>query len=236
MNKKTITLILSLFLLTGCTINYDVTINKDLTVVENMEILGDDRFKIGSEYTVDTMYETLKETYSELHQDEDLDNIKKYSSSGNMAISSNKTYKNLEDFAQSKYIKKIYVDGLKIAKEKNLITISSDNNLDNFWLFVDGMEEEPIVTKLEVKIKVPYVVTKNNADQVDNKTNTYTWTYDFRDYSKRINLEFDKNRIFKTGIDYLKIIKYILYIIGLSLLGYIIYRVIKLKNKKNNKI
>ena len=71
MNKKTIILILSLFLLTGCTINYDVTINKDLTVVENMEILGDDRFKIGSEYTVDTMYETLKETYSELHQDED---------------------------------------------------------------------------------------------------------------------------------------------------------------------
>ena len=49
MNKKTIILILSLFLLTGCTINYDVTINKDLTVVENMEILGDDRFKIGNE-------------------------------------------------------------------------------------------------------------------------------------------------------------------------------------------
>ena len=236
MNKKTIILILSLFLLTGCTINYDVTINKDLTVVENMEILGDDRFKIGNEYTVDTMYETLKETYSELHQDEDLDNIKKYSSSGNMAISSNKTYKNLEDFAQSKYIKKIYFDGLKIAIKKNLITILCYNILVIFWLFVDGMEEEPIVTKLEVKIKVPYVVTKNNADQVDNKTNTYTWTYDFHDYSKRINLEFDKNRIFKTGIDYLKIIKYILYIIGLSLLGYIIYRVIKLKNKKNNKI
>ena len=49
-------------------------------------------------------------------------------------------------------------------------------------------------------------------------------------------IEFDKNRIFKTGIDYLKIIKYILYIIGLSLLGYIIYRVTKLKNKKNNQI
>lgn len=236
MNKKILCLVLSLFLLTGCTISYDVTINKDFTVLEDMEIIGDDRFKIGDDYTIDSMFETLKETYFEIYQDGDLDNIKKYSKSGNMAISSNKTYSNLDEFANSNYVKKIYANGLKITSENNLITISSESGLDNFWLFVDGMEEDPIITNLKVSIKLPYIVTNNNADEVDDKTNTYTWIYSFHDYSKQINLEFDKNRLFTSGIDYLKIGKYILYVVGLAFLGFIVYNITKSQNKKNNKI
>jgi len=76
--KKIIYLVFCLFVLTGCDVNYNVTINKDLTIYENLEIIGDDRFKLTNEYTLDSLYETLKETYSELIQEGDLDNVNHY--------------------------------------------------------------------------------------------------------------------------------------------------------------
>lgn len=236
MNKKIILSILGIILLTGCSANYDVEINKDLMVKEDLSIIGDDRFNITTEYTVDTMYNTLIETYSELINDGDLDNINKYSKNNNMAISVSKTYANLTDFGKSKYIKKIYADGLTVSTKKSIVSITSGTTLDNFWLFVNGMEEDPLIGKLNVNIKVPYVVTENNADKVDKKNNIFTWSYNFQDSSKSINLEFDKNREFVSGIDTKKVIKYILYVIGILLIGFGIYKMTKNKNKKNNKV
>lgn len=236
MNKKIFLTIIGLVLLTGCTANYDITINKDLTVEEKFEVIGDDRFKLTADYTKDSMYDTLKETYSELITEGDLDNVKTKVVNNNLAITSNIKYNNLSDFSKSKYIKKIYSDGLTVSTDNSVITIKSEDELDNFWLFVDGMEEDPLITKLKVSIKLPYQVIDNNASKVDKKTNTYTWEYDFQDYNKRLEITFDKNKEFVYGVDTKKVIKYVIYIVIILLIGFAIYKIATSKNKNNNKI
>lgn len=236
MKNKIIICLITIMLLTGCTANYNVTINKDLTVEENFEVIGDDRFKLTSGYTEDSMYSALKETYSELITEGDLDDIKTKIVNNNLTITSNIKYNNLNDFANSKYIKKIYKDGLKVSTDRSVVSITSINELDNFWLFVNGMEEDPLINKLKVSIKIPYEVISNNATSVDKKTNTFTWEYDFQDYDKSIEITFDKNKEFIYGVDTKKVTKYIVYIILLGLVIFAIYKVYKNKNKKNNKI
>lgn len=236
MKVKLIILIFALFFITGCTANYDVVINDDLTVSENIEIIGDSRFKVDGNYTIDSMYNTLKETYTELYENSDLENVSKFVKDGNMSISITNSYNDLDSFASSFVIKKIYSKGLDINKKQNIVGISSDNQLDNFWLFVDGMEEDPLITNLQVKIKVPFVVTKNNADKVDAKNNIFVWNYNYNDYSKKINLEFDKNRKFSSGIDFLKIFKYVGLVVVLVGIGLVCFKFIKNKSNKKNKI
>ena len=66
-NKGKLVILFLLLLLTGCTAQYNVSIDKDLNVLEKITVLGDERFEITGSYTVDSMYLALTNNYDEIY-------------------------------------------------------------------------------------------------------------------------------------------------------------------------
>lgn len=236
MNKFKLFCLGIILLLTGCTAEYNVTINKDLKVEENVVVLGDDRFKITGSYTIDSIYNALINNYSDIYNIVKNNNINKYSDSGNLSASSEKSYNNLNDYVLSDYIKVLYSDGLSLKENGSVITIASDNLMDNFWLFLDDMDSDPLITELKINIKLPFVVTDHNADDVDEDSNTYTWVYNQNNASKQISIEFDKDRLFTENNILLIILKYGLFFLIIGVIVYFGYKILINNGNKNNKI
>lgn len=235
-NKGKLLILFLLLLLTGCTAQYNVSIDKDLNVLEKITVLGDERFEITGSYTVDSMYLALTNNYDEIYNIVKNNSINRYSNNNKLAVSGEKSYNNLKDFVLSDYIKILYSDGLSLKEDGNIITVSSDNLMNNFWLFLDDMDSDPLIEKLEIKIKLPFVVTNNNADEVDNKSNTYTWIYDQSSASKQINLEFDKERFFDGNNIFITIVKYVFFFLVIGSILYVGYKFLIKRGSKNNKI
>lgn len=233
---KKIILILTVLILTGCSANYNLDIDKSLSSNENININGDNRFKIDNNYTIDTMYETVLNTYSDILDKTKINNVEKYLDNNNLSLKINNTYSNLDELSKSYYFSLIYSNGLKSTTNENIITLSTDNVIDNLWVFMSDMEDDPLINQLSINIKVPYVVTINNADKIDEKTNTYTWEYNFQTTNKTINISFDKNNIFVPENKTKTIIIYVLIFIIILGIGYLIYRLIQKNKNKNNKI
>lgn len=236
MNKFKLFCLGIILLLTGCTAEYNVTISKDLKVEENVVVLGDDRFKITGSYTIDSIYNALINNYSDIYNIVKNNNINKYSDSGNLSASSEKSYNNLNDYVLSDYIKVLYSDGLSLKENGSVITIASDNLMDNFWLFLDDMDSDPLITELKINIKLPFVVTDHNADDVDEDSNTYTWVYNQNNASKQISIEFDKDRLFTENNILLIILKYGLFFLIIGVIVYFGYKILINNGNKNNKI
>lgn len=236
MDKKFLMILIIIGVLTGCKCQYDVVIDNNLNVSEKIVVFGDSRFKIGNDYTVYSMYDALISNYSDIYdivKDNDFD---KYVEDGNLAVSSNNSYDSINDYVNSSLIKVLYDDGLVYRNDGSIVSITSDNTVDNLWIFMDDADDYALVEGVSVNIKLPYVVTNHNADYVDTKNNIYTWDYDYNSYDKQLILEFNKDMKYSSNNLFFKIVKYLIVILVLVLLGRFVYLKLVKKRNKNNKI
>ena len=121
-------------------------------------------------------------------------------------------------------------EDIKVTTDNNLVTIKTNG-------FLPYVEDETDVrypiSNLNINIKLPYVVTSNNADSYNKKTNTYTWNINSETLDKEINLTFDKSKIYVYNlVMYISIA--ILCVIGL-IIALIVFHLRK-RNKTNNKV
>lgn len=235
MKKISIILFISL-LLTGCSANYNLTIDQSLNINENINIVGDDRFKMDESYTVDTMYDTILNTYSDSIDKTKINNVEKYLDNNNLSIKIDNSYPNSDELSKSYYFSLIYPNNFKWTTNENIITLNTDNVMNNLWVFMTDMEDDPLIKNLNINIKVPYTVTDHNADKVDEKNNVYTWEYNFQTTNKMISISFDKNNIFVVENKTVKILIYILIGLVIAGVGYYVYRLLEKRKNKNNKI
>lgn len=234
MKKKIIAITIIVLCLTGCTCKYDITINEDLTFQESINLDGDKRFEITSDYTVDSMFDIVSNTYENYYDPQDKDKIIKSNNNGNLSLSLEKEYQNLKDINNSYYLKMLYQDGLTVTENRDKITITGNSLIKEFWLLTPQMDDEALIKELRLTIKLPYLVLENNADKVDKKNNTYTYIYNFDNEYKSLNLVFDKTVKYNYQEN-----NYIIYIfigVAIVILGIMIYLFIKNKNKTNNNI
>ena len=235
--KRVFILVGIMFLLTGCTASYDVEIKKDLTVTETASVIGDDRYKVGY-LSLQELYEGMKENYIKFYNSESPEATKSFADEKkNSSAEYSKTYKNIEDYINSFYLKSMFSEGTKLTTEKSIVKIQSFGFFRGMELFQEGVDEDAPIEELKVKIKVPYVIAKHNADEYDEKTNTLTYKFNYSSFYKTLELSFDKDQEFKApGIDILKIVFTVLGFGVAGIIGYFIYKKMYAKSKKNNKI
>lgn len=236
MNKfkiKILLIFVFLTLTTGCQVKTDITINKDLTVLEELNMTGTSDF-FGSHYknmplTVVKRFLSIDEHEKTLNENGYFYEIKKDGKYPYLYVSKN--YHNLQDFASKTIFKKQYFEDLIVNVNNNLITLKSFN----FIKYEEGDQElnRYDIKKFSLNIKVPFVVTNHNADSYDKKTNTYTWYIDTETSEKEINLTFDKNKIYVYNL--VMYISIFIIILLLIILIFIFRNVVK-KGKMNNKI
>ena len=220
---KIFCLICCMFLLSGCSAEYNLTI-KNSTMEEDINAIFDKATESelanrmeGIRRTAFYNYDTRENEYYDFTKRETDDNIiLNYS----YQYTGNDLYKS--EAASRCYYKRI------VNVTDDAITINTDNQVA--CLYKDGDRE---IDSITVNIRTALTVLENNADKVNG--NTYTWYINDKNYTnKPIYIKIEKERYQETFTS--QVISIIVILIIVVVIGILIYFKALRKRKKNNKI
>ena len=176
---KIISIFILLIISTGCSGNYDLKINKDLSIEENLSL-------------------TLKKennTYQKTLNIFEKNNISKdkysVSTSGDeVKITYKDTYISFEDYLINSKVYHQLFDKIEYNKSQDFIDlyvdenirIKNSNNIKNGTNLID-------FDVLQINIENPFKVKLSNEDMKSD--NIYTWTINKNDNSKKIQMQFE---------------------------------------------
>lgn len=228
--KKVLILII-IFIASGCSVKYNLTINEDGSINETV-VAKENTKKMESMTKLkgDAAINYLSEMFD--RGDKDI-SITSLSDTYDTTATAVKVHKSIDDYANS--FKSDVFENIKLTKENDEFTIETTQdkllgNDSNYSLIYD---------EIEVNIKLPYVVTNNNADKVSGTT--YTWIINKNTGLKNINISYKqgnkKNNINIKINDKTYNISYIVIsLVGIALLILIIIFIVYRKNRKNNRM
>lgn len=175
---KYILLILIVFILTGCSGNYNLTFNKDLSINEELNILIDN-----SNNAYERTLDLLKK--AEIDPDKyeimiDKDKVK---------IVYKETYTSFENYYLNSKLYRSLFENIEYEKDNTGMSINTKSrfklNDKNNQSIINAYD----IDNFKINLSIPFNVTENNADSI--KDNTYTWDLNNSDTYKEINLKYD---------------------------------------------
>ena len=199
--KNKIIILLSLLLLTGCTVNYNLEINKD-TLNETITgtVTKEESSQESNATGLSTVYSIINEDQKPVYNKEELYQ-KELKESGNNINYTFKYNYNIEDFVNSTIINTCF-ENKEIEEIDNYYSIRLSGN---FYCLYSK--------KINIAVTSNLKVASNNADKI--KDNTYIWTIDKNTpYTKPI----------KRGISSTFRIVCFIVLVVLSSLAYILYK------------
>ena len=219
MNKKIKYIVISVLLLlvTGCSGNYNVKINEDMSVneelyltIENKEGLYQKTLKIFNDNNV-------KEKDYEVVLSDD-----------NLKITYNASYNSIEEYILNSKVYHQLIDNIELNKSNNYVDlyVNEKLKLSNLNMKQNGTNLTDLDV-LQVNIENPFEVKFSNAELVTD--NVYTWTIKNGDIEKKIQMQF------KPSLDifpYRQVIVLSVVIICFVIIGVSIY----IRYKKSQKI
>lgn len=218
MNKKIRIIILSLLLifLTGCSGNYNLNINNDLSVDEKLEL------------SIDNSKDIYNKTV-ELFEKNNIDS-KKYdvSINGNsVRIKYNDKFDSIGDYILNSKVYTLLFNKIEYNSSNNIIDLYVNENikLKNNYTQLNGTNLTDLDV-IQVNITNPYKVVITNAEIINDKT--YTWSITNKDEFKKLQMQF------KTSLDKFPIkpvvVGSLIIIVSLILLYNLYKRFMKSKN------
>lgn len=211
---RLIIFLLVIFLFTGCVGDYNVTINKDLSINEELNL---ELENTGAEYN-----KTLK-----LFEDNniDKDNYHVSVSESKVVIKYEDKFSSIDDYILNSKVYHQLIDEIKYSKIDNYIDIYINQNLK---LNSDGNNIGNLsdVDFLQINIINPYKVITSNEDTLSE--NIYTWNISKDTINKKILMQFQPK---SSKVSYRVIVPAIVLVICISILAYIIIRNYKKANK-----
>ena len=180
MNKKLKIFIIGilLILVTGCSGNYNLKINDDMSIDEELYLTIDN--------TNNTYTKTLKIFRENNIPEKDYEVVL---SDNNVRITYNKKYDSIEEYILDSKIYHELIDEIQFNKSNDYIDLyvnqklklSNDNIKSNGTNLVD-------LDVLQINIENPFSVNYTNAEIVND--NVYTWTIKKGDIEKKIQMQF----------------------------------------------
>ena len=216
-------------LLSGCSVEYDLTLNDDLTVSEKvvatektkrMEALTKQKGKQAVNY----LYDMFKRNGEDITLTSREDDYNTYAT----VITS---HEDINDYA-SKFSSDVF-DNVNVTKDGNIITFSAEQK----ELLSSDTNYSLLYDDITVNITIPFEVTSNNADKVNG--NTYTWNikkdsdyktieFSYKEGNKKDEININVNNE-TYNIHYGVVIA-----VGLVIIIGSIVLFVYIKNKKNN--
>lgn len=180
MNKKLKIFIIGilLILVTGCSGNYNLKINDDMSIDEELYLTIDN--------TNNTYTKTLKIFKENNIPEKDYEVVL---SDNNVRIKYNKKYDSMEEYILDSKIYHELIDEIQFNKSNDYIDLyvnqklklSNDNIKSNGTNLVD-------LDVLQINVENPFSVNYTNAEIVND--NVYTWTIKKGDIEKKIQMQF----------------------------------------------
>lgn len=160
-----------LCLLTGCSVNYNLTIEDDLKIREEITMTGTNEF-------FETYNKTSKLNVVKMLLDDYSQGILKENGYNYEIIKDqipyvkvNKTYDSIENYVQKNIFIKQYFDRLNYSYDGAILKITSGE-----FYPIDPFDPSRFdIKKFTLAITSKYKVVKHNAEKVSEKSNTYYW-------------------------------------------------------------
>lgn len=232
--KKIILLIITLFMISGCSLKYNVLIDEEKSVTDYLSItipssLGATYFDTTREY-LDYMYENKTEEYG-------ISGYSKEYEIGNdfSTINMTKTYSSVESYLNSGIIKKLY-SNISVLKDGDN-TIVKLSGMNDIFGVVNSYDVSHEVEPFSIVLSSKYVIEDDNSDQKNKFKGEYIWNFEADTFGKEIEFTIT-DKINTSAILNEKIGMFILpmVILAILIIGYIIYAVFKKKAEELNSI
>ena len=230
-NIKKIIFFSFILFLTGCSVDYKLTINKDSTINEKV-VAKENTNRMKSKTNLDEKQSVTFLTNIYNRNKLDIKTSTK-SDNYNTEVTAFLSYDSIEKYRDnfsSDVIKKV-----KVTRDGDIVTLIAKQNVK----LDSNASRSLIYDDITVQIEVPFVVIDNNADQVDG--NIYIWYIKKDKDIKTIRIKYKDKEIknsIKINVKNKDInIKYevIFSAVIVLFLGFI-FIILNYKNKKNNRI
>lgn len=180
---KLIVVLLIVLLTSGCSVEYNLTLNEDNTISETI-IAKDKTDRIESltnlkgKQAVTYLYDMFK------REDENIKFNYRQDDTYTHATAS-MSYDNVGDYTDN--FKSDVFSNIELIRDNDLVTIKADqsellNKNESYSLIYDD---------ITINIEIPYEVTKNNADKI--RGNVYTWYVKESKDLKRIEISYKES-------------------------------------------
>lgn len=180
---KKLLILFCLFLFSGCTVNYNIIIKNDNTVIEKTSINVEKSDK--NNKLSDVKKDLLSQYQSILNKDNYIYSFKKNNDKIKVKINKNSNLSQL--FIRSLY-NELYED-YELFENNNKVYFKTVGNSYIGNLFVtknyeEGFSFKKDLDKLKINITFEGEVVESNADEINEKTNTYTWIFTKDNFTK----------------------------------------------------
>ena len=199
MGKKILLLVFLLVILSGCSVSYEMElykngkVNEKVYFIENNSVIS----KYGSNIanTINDMvdyyfsYESNVEPQILLSDKKNIKNI----GDSESYIYLNKDYLNLNNYEKSLF-GTYFFDTFKIDNVGEEKVIYANNlNYDKITKLSNDYKYKFNFDTLNIRIKIPYMVSYNNADLVED--DVYTWIFNKNNYSRDVKIIYNEDEI-----------------------------------------
>lgn len=228
--KKIILVLLFSLLVTGCTADYTLYMEKDKSFKEDFVIESPNErlLELGKNIksTIQSRYDVVIPTFT--YPTPDLEIFKGKDTSG---MKDKQIYASIEELNESVYLKN--VNAKAFFKEEEYTSLYITNNFD-YYFYMEETEYDPInLSQIQFHIDIPFEVIETNADEVNGTV--YTWNIDETTQLKTYYIQFNENKIVRKMVWDEKLI--IAVVIGAILIGIGIFSLIGWYIiKKNNEM
>lgn len=189
--KKIISIIILSLLLTGCSAEYNLVINTDLTAKETNKI-----FSLASE--VGENYASPKAgIIARINNNYYTDQFNKYSyeifeKDEYAGAIFSRSYENLEEWSNSRFVTNIFYPG-EIDENENIITITFKLNKEDGYLADIISDPDFYLSPVIINIKLKFKIIFGNYDTISN--NILTWNYTSLNKKEELTFSFDKTQL-----------------------------------------
>lgn len=185
--KKNILLLISLFLLTGCSANYDLTIKRDLSVEENVLVQSDSSLFM---YYYDTSKADVVSSLLDMEPD--------YKSAYGVTIddkatyptlSGSRSYKDLDSYINDSLLIREYFNNVEYSIKDGILTFRANGykgiNLSD--------QSRHVVDNCKIRIQTDYEILDSNSTSLDFG-NAYSWSVNKNVSDMSIYLKINTNK------------------------------------------
>jgi len=187
---KILLLLLFVILLSGCSGEYNLKINKDYSVNENV--------KLAIEKKEDT-YEKALKLFEKNKIDDDKYEV--YVTGNKVNIEYSESYTSFEDYILNSVLYKQLFSNIQYSKNDDYLIVYTSSNLklnDKEGL----LNNSSYIEKLKINVTSPFSISKNNADK--STKDTMTWILKKNDTKKEIFFKY--NYLKNSNFSYIVII------------------------------
>lgn len=224
-------------LLSGCTSTYNMTINADKSVDEELVINIPSSDIESKGLTTKEYFDGIISKYKEFISHEKYD-YSYTADSKNTTFIISKKYDSLSDYSDSLIYKKLF-EKLMLVDNSNGVTIKTYGNYyyDDIFKNINNSYDFPL-DNIKVNIQTFLGVNESNADSFNSSISLYKWNLDKSSNSRYISINLNNKTQTMAQINTF-LYKYRISMISVGIVIMIICIIlisIKVKNKKENKL